>query len=301
MPTLITEGDVLLVDNNAHASVHLATRVVASEGIPVLPVKHNDVEDLMAQLDGLAGQYRRAWFLADGVYSMSGGVAPVSQVVGLLDEYPNLHLYLDDAHGFGWKGQYGRGWVLNEADWHPRMVVAVGFAKSWSSGGAALAFGDPEMASRVRSIGGTLTFSGPIHPPQLGAAVAAADIHLSDEYNDLQERFLKQIDFVSQCLQAAQIPVLSLEATPLWIVPTGNAVAAKQLASRLMTRGYFTNFAAFPAVPVHQSGIRFMNSLDHSEGQIEGLIDTLAEILPEIAGETSIEIDLAAVEAERTS
>lgn len=297
LPTLVGPRDVVLVDNNAHASVHLATRVVASEGVPILPVRHNDLDDLESQIDQLSGLHRRVWFLADGVYSMSGGVAPIRKLGQLLDKYPELHLYLDDAHGFGWTGRHGSGWVLKEMDWHPRLVVAVGFAKSWSSGGAALAFGDERMASDVATVGGTLTFSGPLHPAQLGASIAAADIHLSPEYEELRESFSRQIEFVTRSLVAARIEVLSLEQTPIWVVPVGNSVRALELAQRLLERGFFTNFAAFPAVPMHQSGIRFMNTLCHTDEDILSLVEALSELVPEIVGETEIEIDLTAMEA----
>jgi 7-keto-8-aminopelargonate synthetase-like enzyme len=300
LPTLIGAGDAALVDNNAHASVHLATRVLASEGIPILPIKHNDLQDLEANLDRVADQYRNVWYLADGVYSMVGDVAPVRGLANLLDRYPNLHLYVDDAHGFGWKGVHGCGWVLSEMEWHPRLVLALSLAKSWGSGGSVLAFGDEDLAMRVQTVGGTLTFSGPLHPGELGASVAIADIHLSPEHEERQKAFLRQIDLVRDSLISSRIPVAGFDQTPLWLVTVGTFGRALELCSRLKERGYFTNLASFPAVPLHQSGIRFTNTLNHTDEQIAGLIDALAELVPEIAGETEIQIDLSEVEAAKS-
>ena len=84
----------------------------------------------------------------------------------------NLYTYYDDAHGFGWQGETGRGYVLSETPINDRMVVSAGFAKSFGSVGAVLVFGDAGMAKRVRMVGGPLTFSGPIPPPDLGAATS---------------------------------------------------------------------------------------------------------------------------------
>ena len=122
------------------------------------------------------------WYLADGVYSMYGDTAPMHHIATLLDEYEQLHVYIDDAHGFSWKGLHGRGHALATTPMHPRLVVAVSLAKSFGSGGAALAFHDAGLARKVLLRGSTFTFSGPIHPAELGAAVVAADIHLSPEH-----------------------------------------------------------------------------------------------------------------------
>jgi 7-keto-8-aminopelargonate synthetase-like enzyme len=297
LPTLVGSGDAVLVDNNAHASLHLTTKVLASEGIPVLPVRHNDVADLERQLAALAAQHRNLWYLADGVYSMFGDVAPVPELMALLDRYEQLHLYFDDAHGFGWKGLHGRGWVLDEAAWHPRMIVAVSLAKSWGSGGALLAFGDEEMAARVLTVGNTLVFSGPLHPAELSASIAAADIHLSEEHGERQAAFLRQIDLVDQALKETGLPVAAYFPTPLWFITVGTMSRAAELGRRLKERGFFTNYSSFPAVPLNQSGVRFTHTLNHTDAQILELIDHLAELVPQIRRETEIEIDLNALES----
>lgn len=301
LPSLVGSGDAVLVDNYAHASVHLATRVLASEGIPILPVKHNDLADLEATLLEQADRYRHIWYLADGVYSMAGDVAPVHGLGALLERFSNLYMYIDDAHGFGWKGLHGSGWVLSEMAWHPRLVLSLSLAKSWGSGGAVLAFGDEELAVRVLTVGGTLTFSGPLHPAELGASVAIADIHLSQEHVERQAAFLRQIDLVRESLIKARLPVASLDQTPLWLVTVGTFGRALELCSRMKKRGFFTNLAAFPAVPLSQSGIRFTNTLHHSDEQIMELVGNLAELVPEIAGETAIEIDLSQLEPAQTA
>jgi 7-keto-8-aminopelargonate synthetase-like enzyme len=297
LPALVGVGDAVLVDNNAHASLHLATRVLASEGIPILPVRHNDISDLEEQIASLSERHRHIWYVADGVYSMVGDTAPVAELDRLLQSHSNLYMYLDDAHGFGWKGTYGRGWVLSHMDWHPRLVLALSLAKSWGAGGAVLAFGDEQMAEHVLTVGGTLTFSGPLHPAELGAAVAVADIHLSDEHAERQAQFLRQIDLVGSSLAEARLPVAGFHQTPLWLVTVGSFARAVELCRQLKERGFYTNIAGFPAVPNNQSGIRLTNTLNHSEEQILSLVANLAELVPRIIGETEIEIDLTQIEA----
>jgi 7-keto-8-aminopelargonate synthetase-like enzyme len=298
LPILVGDGDSVLVDSQAHATVHLATQILQAEGIPVLTLPHNNLGALEAAIDEASRKFRSVWYLADGVYSMFGDVAPVSAVYELLDAYPNLHVYFDDAHGFGWTGESGRGWVLKDRPFHPRMVVIVSLAKSFGSGGAAIAFPEPAMAQRVQLCGGTLTFSGPLHPAELGASIAAAEIHLSDELIDLQTRIHRQIVFVREALVGGGLPVVALDPTPVWFVRVGGLTQAMDLARRMLNDGFYLNLASFPAVAPAQSGLRFTHTLYHSEDQILAMIEALRHHLQAIVGEPGVVIDLTALEAE---
>ena len=196
LPIMVGPEDLVLIDAQTHDSVHLATQNLRGNGVRVATVPHNDVDALERRLESSVSEYRHVWYLADGVYSMHGDVAPVKEVAALQERFESLYTYYDDAHGFGWQGESGRGYVLNETPLNERMVVSAGFAKSFGSVGAVLAFGDPAIARRVRLVGGPLTFSGPIPPPDLGAAVESASIHLSPEYPARQARFLGDIEWV---------------------------------------------------------------------------------------------------------
>ena len=105
LPVLVNPDDAVFVDVNAHASMHLTTDVLRGRGNTVVELPHNDMETLEkaiqeAESDGTCG----IWYLADSIYSMYGDTAPIEAISNLLDRYPSLHVYFDDAHGFGWSG-----------------------------------------------------------------------------------------------------------------------------------------------------------------------------------------------------
>lgn len=292
LPVLIGEGDAVLVDSQAHSTVHLATQILMAEGISVTPVAHNDLAVLTAAVEDACRRFDQVWYIADGIYSMLGDVAPVPQIMDLVDKHENLHAYFDDAHGFGWKGINGRGWVLDAVPWHPRMVVAVSLAKSFGSGGAALAFPTAAMAERVQMSGGTMVFSGPLHPAQLGAAIASADIHLSPELEERQAVLNRQIKMVKAGLLAANLPVVKTDDTPLWFVRIGGSEQALELGRRMMDDGFYLNFSAFPAVPVGKAGLRLTHTVYHTAQQIEGMIESLARNFRLVAGKPEIVFDI---------
>jgi 7-keto-8-aminopelargonate synthetase-like enzyme len=247
---------------------------------------------LAHRLAEVAGHYNKVWYLADGVYSMYGDSAPVEDVAALQAVYANLYVYYDDAHGFGWAGEHGRGHVLSRVPLNDRMVIAAGFAKAFGSLGAVLIFGDEDLARRVRLVGGPLTFSGPIPPPDLGSAVASADIHLSAEHQELQARLSSDIEFMRSELVRLGLPVVSMEATPIWFVRVGSTAQCAEMIRRLMADGFYLSIAAYPAVPIGQGGVRFNQSLHHSREQLTDLLEALARHLPEVGAEPHVVIDL---------
>lgn len=292
LPVLVRPQDLVLYDQYVHASVQLTAAVLRGNGATVRRVAHNDFDSLAAVLDETAGSHQRVWYLADGVYSMYGDTAPIGAVLELLDRHPNLYAYLDDAHGVGWKGPHGAGHVLGHAPLHERMIVIGSLAKSWGAGGAVLVMPNREMASHVLLAGATFTFSGPLHPAELGAAVAAADIHLSAERDDRAAELMKHIDFVRDRLVELQLPALSLERTPLWFVRTGEPESAMELAQRMMADGFYVNASGFPAVPRGMDGVRFTNTIYHSDDQLEAFMEALGRNMPAVAAPMEFYIDL---------
>ncbi|HEX2153735.1 MAG TPA: aminotransferase class I/II-fold pyridoxal phosphate-dependent enzyme [Acidimicrobiia bacterium] len=296
LPTLVGEGDVVVLDSHSHASLQLSMQVLAGRQIEVHPVPHDEQEALADKVSALASSHRRVWYVGDGVYSMFGDLAPLDLITDLMATHDNLYAYHDDAHGFSWLGLHGRGYVLSQISLDERTVVAAGLAKSFGSGGAALFFGDPEMAAAVRHLGGPMTFSGPIHPPTLGAAVAATRVHLSEEHIELRFRILDQVRLVAGLLAEHRLPVVSWAATPIWLVRIGDFDRVLEIAGRMLDDGFYLNVSAFPAVPMGMAGLRFTHTLSNSTSQITTMIERLSHHVSDVVGEMDVEIDLAEME-----
>lgn len=296
LPTLVGPTDGVVLDSHSHASLQMTVQVLAARGVDIHPVPHNDRASLEETIGQASEQYRRVWYVCDGVYSMFGDLAPLGFISALADRFPNLYTYYDDAHGFSWLGKHGRGYVLDAIPLSERTVVAVGLAKSFGSGGAVLFFGDPDLATTVRRLGGPMTFSGPIHPPSLGAAVASAHIHLSDEHLELRRRILDQIGLVASLLAHHQLPSMSWSETPIWFIRTGDPDKVVDLGGRLLDDGFYVNVSAFPAVPMGLGGIRFTHTLNNTDVQIEALVERIAHHYRQVVGEPDAVIDLTELE-----
>ncbi len=120
IPALMGEGDLVLVDELAHACVWAGARMTKGT---VVAFRHNDVAhagELLAEHRAVA---RHAMIATDGVFSMDGDLAPLAELGDRLAEAHDAWLLADDAHGIGVVGG-GRGSAFagaREANVHLQM------------------------------------------------------------------------------------------------------------------------------------------------------------------------------------
>lgn len=297
LPVLVMPGDRVFLDSQTHASVMTASQTLQATGVSVTPLPHNDMAALEAKL-AEDKDSRRIWYLTDGVFSMGGQTSPAEELMSLVRQYDNLHLYIDDAHGFGWAGLHGRGQYLARVGWHERVVVATGLSKTFGSLGGAIATTNAEFAENIELTGPALTFGGPIPPGSLGGCIAAADVFLSDELVERQEALMERIRLVNKLSDEMGMPLVSSEETPLWFSDIGDVADMIRLTGAMRDEGFFLNGAGFPVVPHGHAGVRFTVTLYLSLQQIEDMLTCLHEKRLELFGDTELLIDLSEEEAE---
>ena len=239
-------------------------------------------EELEKRIRELKDSHRHIWFLADGVYSMYGDLASIEALSWLLSEYEQLHLYIDDAHGMSWRGENGRGYALEELTRRERCVAAVSLNKAFGAGGGALVFDDPEQCRKVRHCGGPMIFTGPIQPPILAAAVASAQIHLSDEIEHLQGELRDRVLYANQLAGELGLPFANYCEVPIRFIALGKLPIALEMTEHLLARGLLVNAAVFPAVPAKKCGVRFTITRHQRLTDIRLLLETVAEHLPKL-------------------
>jgi len=282
LPSLVRSEDAVLVDQQVHMSVQVVMPLLERIGVHVEQVPHGRTEELDTHIRALEPRHARVWYLTDGVHSMHGALAATDDLHWLLERHPGLHLYVDDAHGTSWTGRHGRGHALELLPRRERVVVALSLNKSFGAGGAALVLPDEKLRQRVRHTSVPTNFAGPLQPPMLGAALASAAIHLTPEIETLQQELHDRIDHVNRRARELGLPLLHPETVvPIRFVGLGPGEASIAMASHLLERGLLASCALFPAVPPHQTGIRFTVTRHHELADLDLLLETLAEYLPE--------------------
>jgi 7-keto-8-aminopelargonate synthetase-like enzyme len=279
LPVLVGERDAVLYDTQVHASAQAVLPELRLRGVTCEPVRHNHLERLEQRVQALARTHERVFYVCDGVYSMHGDRVDVEGLYAVLERNPALFAYVDDAHGVGWSGARGAGTVLGFRSLHPRMVVVLGLAKSFATAGGAVVLPSAELAETVQTCGRTLIFSGPVQPAQLGAGIASAKIHLSDELPLLQERLLARIDTFDQAAYREGIAVASRERSPIRFVPVGDEHSTIELAAKLLERGHYVNVAYYPAVPRRRAGMRIVLNVHQLPTDISSLVADIARYM----------------------
>ncbi|MDB5277293.1 MAG: 2-amino-3-ketobutyrate coenzyme ligase [Ferruginibacter sp.] len=280
MPVLIEDTDAVILDQQVHNSVQTAVQLVKARGVHIELLRHNRMDLLEERIATLRGRHKKIWYMADGIYSMFGDSSPVDKIYALMDQYPELHYYADDAHGMSIHGKNGRGFLLSRHGIHPRMVMATSLNKAFACGGGVLVFADKELARKVRTVGGPLLSSGPMQPSALGAAIASAKIHLSREITDMQTQLRDNIEFTRLTLEKYKLPVISEAGAAIFFIGVSLPKLGHNLVKRMLDAGYYVNLGIFPTVPMKQTGIRFTITRLHTFSDIEKMIATLATEFP---------------------
>jgi natural product biosynthesis luciferase-like monooxygenase protein len=269
LSAFMTDGTVLVVDEECHASIYDGAAV---GGCRLLQFRHNDVADLDRRLADDVGS-TPAMVMVDGVYSMSGDLAPLPEIKAVCDQH-GVPLALDDAHGLGMMGAGGRGaeeelGVIGCAD-----VLTGTFSKSLASVGGWLA-GPRQLMDWVRYYGRSMLFSAAIPPPAVAAAAAALEILAAEpglvgkirELAGYWRNGLAERGFDTGTSQTAIVPVI-----------VGDEITCLRFAKRLLDGGVYANCIMAPAVPANRAMLRTTVTAAHDKQHLDRGLEVFASV-----------------------
>lgn len=276
IPTAVGDGDGVILDHQVHWSVQNAAQLLKLRGVPVEMIRHNNLDMLEDKIKTLTGRCSKIWYMADGVYSMYGDYPPVEQLMELANKYPQLHFYFDDVHGMSWNGKNGTGYITSVLGDLPENVLLVGtLSKTFGASGAVAVCSNKKLHSKIKTFGGPLTFSAQLEPASVGAAIAAADIHLSAEIYSLQAELQARIHYFNQLLEQTSLPLIDKNNSPVFYIGTGMPVSGYNFVRRLLKESFYVNLGIYPAVPVKNTGVRITISRHNEAKDIKGLVQAM--------------------------
>lgn len=234
---------------------------------------HNDVGALSSQLAACEQDYKL--IAVDGIYSMDGDLAPLPELAQLARDH-GAALMVDDAHGFGWLGSTGAGvcehFGLDQED-VPILMATLG--KSLGSFGAFVA-GSEELIEVLIQTCRPYIFSTALPPAVAAASSAALDV-IHDEPERRSNLNQLILHFRAEA-KARGIPVQESE-TPVQPVVLGSESRTMAVAEFLAQRGIWVGAIRPPSVPEASSRLRISLNASHTKGQVERLLDAVAEAL----------------------
>jgi glycine C-acetyltransferase len=274
---LVTEETVLVSDALNHNCIINAMRLARPGGKEVYP--HLDLDALDKGLDAWKGRARRALVVTDGIFSMRGDHAPLDQISEICrrhdDGYPeNVVLVVDDSHGVGAFGATGRG--TEEHTGSPPVDVLVGtLGKAFGVNGGYVT-GSDALIRFLRESSQMYIYSNPITVGEAAAALKSLDVVDSPEgverltkLRALTKRFEVGLGKVGIETIPGEHPVV-----PLMIRDTGKT---RDLVRYLFDNGVLVTGLAYPVVPRGDEEIRTQINADHTEGDIDHVLDLLGD------------------------
>jgi 7-keto-8-aminopelargonate synthetase-like enzyme len=285
LPVMVQDDDLIILDHQVHGSVQLAVQVLKARSTKVEMIKHNRMDMLEDLIKENPNKYNKIWYMADGLYSMYGDYAPLKDITYLLDKYPTFHVYVDDAHGMSWTGKHGNGYVLSQMPLHPKMVLSTSLAKGFGTGGGITVMSDKEMMRKIVTCGSSYTFSGPVQPPMLGASIASAKIHLSDEIYDLQNKLKAKLALTRSVIDQYELPLVLPSDSPIFYIGLGLPRVGYNMVKRLLNEGFYTNIGIFPGVPVKCCGLRLAITNGPTDDDIKNVLEAFHHHFPKVLEE----------------
>lgn len=267
--TIAGRRDVIFSDKDNHACIVTGTLVSNAK---TMRFQHNDMEQLeklLKRADEQAGKI----IVSDGVFSMSGTIAKVPELVKLKNRF-DARLYLDDAHAIGVIGDGGRGSastfnLMDEVD-----LISGTFSKSFASLGGFLV-GDEEVIEFIRHNSPAHIFSASMPPANVATVLKALEI-LQEETWRL-DRLQEISDYMRNSLQDMGFNVWSSQ-TPIIPVVIGGMKQCFQFWKGLFEAGVYVNAVVPPGVPQGQSLVRTSYMATHTDDHLNRILEGFRKV-----------------------
>ena len=263
-------NDVVLCDKENHASIYDAIKLSYAK---MIRYEHSDMVDLEEKLKQVPAD-KGILIVTDGVFSMSGEICKLPEIVALKKKY-GARVMVDDAHGLGVLGAGGRGTAEHFGLEDEVDIIMGTFSKSLASLGGYMA-STSRVVEFVKHTSRPYIFSASITPCSVACARASLKV-LKENPQRVQD--LRDISaYMRKGLKQAGINIIESETPiiPIYVYEDEKAFVACKM---LLERGVYVNPVISPATPVGYALLRTSYTATHTQEQMDYCIKQIKEVL----------------------
>jgi 8-amino-7-oxononanoate synthase len=280
---LAARFDVVLADESSHFSLCEASHLT---GTPVVAFRHLDPDDLRRQLHAHCSSGQRPLVMSDGMFSLTGQLAPLDEYVQLLSNFQQATLLVDDAHGVGTLGEHGRGTLEHLGLLGPNVNadVATAGVGIYFSGTLSKAFGGfggvvpgtHALTARART--SSHYFDGASAAPSAAAGASAKAIEIVLREPELRQRLRANAAHFRAGLRGLGLTVDESPA-PIVGLAIGDGENMRRIHQALRTAGILVPyFAAYSGSGKH-GRLRIAVFVTHTSEMLDRLVAELGRVL----------------------
>lgn len=263
-------NDIIFSDKENHASIYDGTRLSYAE---VVRYNHNDMIDLENKLKK-ADPNKGKLILTDGVFSMSGDIANLPEIVRLAKEF-EARVMVDDAHGLGVMGEHGRGTAEHFGLEKEVDIIMGTFSKSLASLGGYVA-AEKDVVDYIRHNSRPYIFSAAI--PASNAAAALTALRILKREPERVKALSDIADYMREGLKKRGLD-LRPSKTPIIPIYTYMPMRTMVACNQLFEHGVYVNPVVPPATPIGECLIRTSYTATHTKEQMDEAIEKIVEVL----------------------
>lgn len=267
---VVGRNDYVICDRENHASIYDACRL--SFGT-MLRYHHNDMDDLRKCLERVP-ENAGALIVTDGIFSMSGEIAKLPEIVELARRY-GARVMVDDAHGLGTIGEGGRG-TASYFGLEKEVDLYMGtFSKSLASLGGYVA-GSNAIIDYIRHASRPFIFSASMPPANCATALAA--LRYLEAHPEIVDKLRHVSEHMREGLRSKGISFKE-STTPIIPIYTYTPEATLEISRELYNNGVYVNPVLPPATPATECLLRTSYMASHTDALLDEAVDIFAKVL----------------------
>lgn len=266
--------DIIFSDRENHACIYDGIRLSFASSVRY---NHNDMkqlEQLLQEADPKAGKL----IVTDGIFSMSGDIAKLPEIVALAKKY-GARVMVDDAHSFGVLGMKGRGTAEHFGLHEEVDMIMSTFSKSLASIGGFMV-GKKEVVNFVKHKSRPFIFSAALTPASTASALAALRILKAEPQRP--KALLNIAAYARQRMIEKKFPLANDTITPIIPIYTYTMMRTFVIAKLLYKHGVYVNPVIPPAAPEGLCLIRTSYTATHTKALIDEAVDIIADVLKKV-------------------
>jgi 8-amino-7-oxononanoate synthase len=270
LTTLVGAGDVIISDRLNHASIIDGCRLSRAE---VETYENRNIAGLRRALEGTRRAKRRL-IVTDGIFSMEGGAAPLSEIQALAREFDAL-LMIDEAHATGVVGPGGTGTapLCGLANGAADMLLTGSLSKALGGASGGFVAGPRALIEKLKAQSRSWIFTMGMTTANAATALTALKICRDDP--GPRERLWRNVAHLREALRFYALACHDSDSA-ITAVKVGGEERARAMTTRLTRAGVFAPAVSFPIVAQGEARLRLQVSAAHETAELDEAAAVLA-------------------------